>query len=324
MVSRPYLSAAAFCAASVVFLVPSVSSACSVCQCGDPLFTSSGASSQTSGTFSFFLDGQFSTKSSGVLADDPAELPEPGDRERSFDRDLTLYASWTPAPRFTVTASVPLRWITITHDPAQGESLDHHNHGFGDASLYLTSVLWQDLETKPVSWLELRVMLKLPSGQSQKTIAGEEDPHIQLGTGSWDFGAGGGGGHHFSHFSLYANGFYRWNQKGSLHYRYGDVFLANLIATSEAFPSFGGVLVRPGAELNFRYAGRDQFHGSAYQDSGGGIAYLTPVLEIPLTRDAEQLAPWLRFAVRMPLGDSNLSGHQHEGFVYNAGIGFAF
>jgi hypothetical protein len=26
----------------------------------------------------------------------------------------------------------------------------------------------------------------------------------------------------------------------------------------------------------------------------------------------------------MPLGDGGLYGHQHEGFVYTAGIGFAF
>jgi hypothetical protein len=175
-----------------------------------------------------------------------------------------------------------------------------------------------------MSWFELRTMLKLPTGQSEKTIGGEEDPHLQLGTGSWDYGAGLGGGHHFEHFSVYANVFYRWNRDGSLDYRYGDVFLANLIATSEAFPIFGGVLVRPGAELNFRYAGRDQFAGTAYHDSGGGITYVTPVLEIPFTRDAERAAPWLRLSLRMPLGDANLSGQQHEGFIYNAGIGFAF
>jgi hypothetical protein len=29
-------------------------------------------------------------------------------------------------------------------------------------------------------------------------------------------------------------------------------------------------------------------------------------------------------AIRMPLGDQWLYGHQHEGFVYTAGIGFAF
>jgi hypothetical protein len=84
------------------------------------------------------------------------------------------------------------------------------------------------------------------------------------------------------------------------------------------------VLVRPGAEINLRYAQKDRFHGASYEHSGGTIAYVTPVLEIPLTRNPEERAPWLRMATRMPLGDGWLYGHQHEGFVYTAGIGFAF
>ena len=324
MVSRPHRVAAALAAACVAVSLPSEGRACSVCQCGDPLFSSSGSSSDSAGSFSLYLESQFSTKSSGVLAEDPAEPPDPGDRERSFDRELTLWGSWTPVSRITLAASVPFRWLTITEEHADGESVDHSNRGLGDASLYLTTVLWQDLETRPISWLELRGMLKMPTGQSQKTIGGEQDPHIQVGTGSWDFGVGLGAGHHFEHFSVYASGFYRMNRNGSLDYRYGDVFLANLIATSEAFPFFGGVLVRPGAELNFRYAGKDELRGVSYGDSGGAITYVTAVLEIPFTRDAEHRAPWLRLAIRLPLGDANLNGHQHEGFIYNAGIGFAF
>lgn len=324
MASRPFRTAAAIVAACAAICFPSQSRACSVCQCGDSLFSSSGTSSQPAGSFSFYLESQFFTKSSGVLAHDPDEPAEPGDRERSFDRDLTLYASWTPVSRITFSASVPFRWITITEEHADGDSHEHDNRGFGDTSLYLTSVLWQDLETKPMTWFELRGMLKLPTGQSQRTIGGEEDPHIQVGTGSWDFGVGLGGGHHFERFAVYTSSFYRMNRNGSLDYRYGDVFLANLIATSEAFPIFRGLLLRPGAELNFRYAGKDESHGLQYDDSGGAITYLTPVLEIPFTRDAEHRAPWLRLAVRMPLGDGNLNGHQHEGFVYTAGIGVPF
>jgi hypothetical protein len=102
------------------------------------------------------------------------------------------------------------------------------------------------------------------------------------------------------------------------------VFLGNLIATSEAFATFGGVLVRPGAEINLRYTEKDESNGASYDDSGGTVIYVTPVLEIPLTRNPEERAPWLRMAIRMPLGDQWLYGHQHEGFVYTAGIGLAF
>jgi hypothetical protein len=324
MFSRRPLIAAALAAAGLSVFFPSFQSrACSVCQCGDPLFSSTGSSKQPGGTFSFYLEGLVTTKSSGVLADDPEEPPAPGDRERSFDRELTAYASWTPIPRLTLSASVPFKWITITesHD---GESQDHNNHGFGDAALYANAVLWQDLESMPMTWVDARLMLKTPTGQSEKTIAGADDPHIQVGTGSWDFGFGLGAGHHFEHFALYGSAFYRVNRMGSLGYEYGDVFLGNLIATSEAFPAFAGVLVRPGAEINLRYAQKDQSHGASYDDSGGTIVYVTPVLELPLTRNPEERAPWLRMAIRMPLGDQWLYGHQHEGFVYTAGIGFAF
>lgn len=324
MLSRRLLLAAALAAACAAVTSAPASRACSVCQCGDPLFSSSGTSSQTAGSFSFYLESQFFGKSSGVLPHDPDEAPEPRDREHSDQRDLTLWASWTPAPRVTVSASLPFRWITVTEEHADGDSHEHSNRGFGDASLYLTSVLWQDLETKPLTWLELRGMLKLPTGQSQKTIAGEDDPHLQVGTGSWDFGFGLGGGHHFERFAVYGSAFYRLNRNGSLDYRYGDVLLANLIVSSEAYPIFGGVSLRPSAELNFRWAAKDEQRGVPYKHSGGAIVYVTPTLEIPLTANPEQRAPWLRLAVRMPLGDSNLNGRQHEGFVYTAGVGLAF
>ena len=61
-----------------------------------------------------------------------------------------------------------------------------------------------DIETRR---MELRGMVKAPTGQSTKTIAGEQDPHIQVGTGSWDFGLGLAAGHHFESFALYASAF---------------------------------------------------------------------------------------------------------------------
>ena len=96
MVSRRFRFIAFF--ASVSLLLPTSSRACSVCQCGDPLFTPEGASSQPAGAFSVYLESLFSTKSSGVLPEGD-EPPDPGDREKSFDRDLTLYASWTPVAK---------------------------------------------------------------------------------------------------------------------------------------------------------------------------------------------------------------------------------
>ena len=319
MVSRPFAALVAAC----ILAFPIPGRACSVCQCGDPLFTPEGASSQSAGALSVYLESLVSTKSSGMLAEGD-EPPNPGDREKAFDRDLTLYASWTPVSKLTLTASVPFRWLTVTEEPAGGGSHAHDNRGFGDMAFYATTVLWRDLERSPTTWLELRGMVKAPTGQSTKTIAGEQDPHLQVGTGSWDFGLGLAAGHHFEHFALYASAFYRLNTEGSLDYQYGDVFLANLVATSEALPLVDGLWLRPGAELNFRYAGHDTADDSIYDSSGGSIVYLTPFLELPIGRTVDERVPWLRLAVRMPLGDGGLFGHQHESFVYTAGIGVPF
>ncbi|MFI5317634.1 MAG: transporter [Myxococcota bacterium] len=326
MASRPSLIASALAGACVAFISPSTSRACSVCQCGDPLYNEQGAGSQGAESFNFYLEGSAFTKSSGVLADTPGEVPAPGDRDHSSDRSLTLYGSWTPAPRVTLTASVPFRWITIDTKLADGESDTANNRGFGDLAFYLTTVLWRDLEHHPTTWLEIRGMVKAPTGQSDKKIDGAADPHIQVGTGSWDFGFGLSAGHHFEHFALYSNVFYRINTLGALHYQYGDAFLANLIATSEALPvsALGGVLLRPGVELNFRYSGHDQFEEDFYRSSGGAIFNVTPFVEIPFSRQADERAPWLRLAARMPLGDGQLFGQQHESFTYLVGVGVPF
>jgi Putative MetA-pathway of phenol degradation len=326
MLSRPHRTAASFVAACAVAVSAAPSRACSVCQCGDPLYNQQGAGSQEAETFNVYLEGSAFTKSSGVLPEAPSAPPDPGDRERSFDRSLTLYGSWTPVPRVTLTASVPFRWITIDTKLADGESETANNRGFGDTSFYLATVLWRDVEHHPMSWLEIRGMVKAPTGQSERKIAGEADPHAQVGTGSWDFGFGLSGGHHFERFALYANVFYRINTLGSLDYQYGDVVLANLIATSEAraISALGGALLRPGVELNFRYAGHDQFEGDFYRSSGGSIVNVTPFLEIPFALRDDERAPWLRLAARIPLGDGGLFGHQHESFNYLVGVGVPF
>jgi hypothetical protein len=312
------------CISSAISLVAREVRACSICQCGDALYSPEGAGAQASGSFSFYVENLHNWKSSGSL---PGEGDaNPGDRERSYDRSLTFWASFTPISRLTLSASVPYRWITVDEEPAGEASTRQRNRGFGDAALYGTVVLWRDLEHSPTTWIEARAMLKLPTGASEKSFGGEQDPHLQVGTGSWDWGFGLAGARRLEYGNLYASAFYRVNQQGSLDYTYGSSVLANLVFSTptHALEPLGGVLVRPGAELNFRFAGKDVFQGSSYESSGGSIAYLTPFVEIPISRDAEVRAPWLRVALRMPLGDGGLHGHQHEGFVFLAGAGVPF
>jgi len=312
------------CLLIAVSLTPRESCACSICQCGDALYSPEGAGAQPAGALSFYVENRHTWKSSGTLPE--GDEWNPDDRERSYDRDLTFWASWTPVSRFTLSASVPYRWITLDEEPAEEPSSRARNRGWGDAALYGTAVLWRDLERAPTAWLEARAMLKTPTGASEKSFGGEQDPHLQVGSGSWDWGFGLAGAKRFAQGNLYASAFYRVNQQGSLGYRYGSALLANLMYSTPALAlePLGGLLVRPGAELNFRYAGKDVFEGSRYDSSGGSIVYVTPFVELPLTRNAEERAPWLRLALRMPLGDGGLQGHQHESFVFLVGLGVPF
>ena len=75
--------------------------ACSICQCGDALYSPEGAGAQPSRSFNFYVENRHTWKSSGTMPHHDEE-PEPGDRERSYDRDLTFWASWTPISRWSM------------------------------------------------------------------------------------------------------------------------------------------------------------------------------------------------------------------------------
>ena len=152
---------------SIVFsLLPREGRACSICQCGDALYSPEGTAAKPTGAFSFYVENRHTWKSSGTLPEEPDWSPD--DREKSYDRDLTFWASWTPVSRLTLSASVPYRWIRIDEEPAGEPSSRMRNRGWGDAALYGTAVLWRDLEHSPTAWVELRTMLKTPTGSSQK------------------------------------------------------------------------------------------------------------------------------------------------------------
>jgi hypothetical protein len=326
---RSYVYASAL-ALAFWFGSPMQAEACSVCQIGDPLYGGDGSSAQPSGTVHLYLETRTSHKESGALphhheGEEEEEEEEmdagPGDEE-SWHREAALYASISPVDRLTLSASLPFRVIANEHQEPGERSSTSRNEGLGDLSLYGTFVLWRDRAVLPSRWIEGRLMLEAPTGRSDETIDGERDPHLQLGSGSWDWGLGLAGGQRFERGALYASVFGRWNAEGALDYEYGDLVLANLIATSDTLDLGrpGGLALRGGAELNWRYAGKDDFHGESYDDSGGAITYATPFLELPLAFGAERV-PWLRVSTRLPLGSGGLHGDQREGPVYFLGVG---
>jgi hypothetical protein len=154
-----------------------------------------------------------------------------------------------------------------------------------------------------------------------------KDPHLQLGTGSVDFGFGLAAVHRLEWASLYTSVFYRVNTEGSLDYEYGDVFLANA-ALEVPLGHLSGISAldrfTPGFELNYRDADRDEFRGMTYRDSGGPILYLTPSLRIRLPWPIEGKAPSIRGAVQIPATDHWLHGFQEEDPIWFVGLHYGF
>ena len=312
--------------ASVLFVIARPLQACSVCQAGDPLFSAGGASAQEQGVLTGYLEIQGWRKTSGLLPHHEGEPPEPG-REVNEGRQLSLYLGWTPIDRLTLTLMAPWRWSEISEEPVGEESETSRLNGFGDLVVHAGFVLWRDRDVLPTTWIEARAFGKAPTGKSRHRVGGEQDPHLQPGTGSWDFGFGLAGAHRLAYGSLYASAFYRENLEGSLDYRYGDVVLTNAaFELSLSHFTVNPVLaaLTPGVELNFRYAEKDRAHGSDYRDSGGSILYATPTLRIRLPWFSGQRPPFLRLAVQLPITDGWLYGQQHEGQVWSAGLGLAY
>lgn len=317
-------------------LAPPAARACSVCQAGDPIYSSSGASAQPVGTYAVFFEVTGSRKTSGLLPHGDSGDDGHADHEHGSDgtaghealetQRLSLFLTATPLDRLTLTLEVPYKFNTINEKPAEEPDARATLSGLGDLALTVSTVLWRDRKVLASTWLEARAFGKAPTGPSQRAVDGSEDPHLQTGTGSWDYGGGLAAVHRFEWGSLYASGFYRVNTEGSLDYEYGNVALANLAVDAPLGHLFGEPYApfTPALELNFRYAGKDVSHGSLYDSSGGSIPYLTPSLRVRLPWHPEDSSASLRLAMQIPLTQSWLHGQQHEGLVWSAGMLIAF
>jgi hypothetical protein len=298
--------------------------ACSVCLPGDPHYSSLGATAGEEGSFSLYFEARGFCKRSGALPHDHEEgEEEPHDgTEESDDHRLDLYANWTPIDRLSFTLDVPVAWNQITTSE-EGERTRSTLSGLGDLSLATSVVLWRDRPVLPSRWLEGRLWGKAPTGRDASKVDGERDPHLQPGSGSWDFGAGFAGVQRFEWGSLYGSTFFRRNNQGSLDYQYGNVWLATLGLEAPLGHLLGRPaldILTPGLGFDFRYAGYDEQDGERYDDSGGAILYATPSLRVQVPWGVSEQPAALRFSVQLPLGQSWLHGEQKEKEVWSVGI----
>lgn len=323
---RTPICARALCGAALlgclVCLFSQPARACSICLAGDPSYSGSGASVLEPGRLSLYTEFRSWQKISGELHEPDGTPPPPGAFEKNQGQRLDFYASYAPVDRLTLGLNVPVLFNEIQEiDPP--DVLRLRRDGPGDISLLASFSLWRDREVLPATWLEGRALLKFPTAESRDFEEAQGDPHLQLGTGSWDFGFGLAAAHKLPFAVLYASAFYRENTPGSLGYLYGDVVLGTAAAElplghASGIPALDALV--PGFALDFRYSERDHFEGLTYVDSGGSILYATPSLRIRIPWLRPARPPSLRLAVQIPLVQSWLYGFQQEGRVWSAGL----
>ena len=325
----------------VLLLRASGAAACSTCLAGDPTFSANGTSSQSAGNVSVYIEARTWKKKDGrkVVESAPAADAEAADtgaaapdeeapvRESHTTRRLDAYVMWTPIDRLTLTLDTPWTANDITDIAGEGDTTHFELSGLGDASVAASGVVWRNRPALPTTWFELRGFLKAPTGRDEQRVGGEKEPHLQTGTGSWDYGFGAAAVHRFEWGSLYASVFGRLNAEGALDYQYGDNVLSTLAVEAPLGHLTGAHAldrVIPGLALDFRWAGRDRQEGSDVEDTGGSVLYVSPSLRIRLPAFSATQSAWLRTGVQIPVTHTWLYGTQDEGAVWSVGVGYGF
>jgi hypothetical protein len=286
--------------------------ACSVCLAGDPVFSNQGASAQAAGDLALFVQLQAFEKTAGT---------ESRESESADDQRLDVFVAWSPLDRLTLTADLPFSSNEIHED---GETL--RANGVGDLTLSASAIAWRDRDVLPSAWIEARVFVKAPTGDTSRARDGGIVAHLQPGTGSWDFGVGLAGAKRFERAALYASAFYRENRSGEFgpdRYTYGDAVLVNAALELPLGHATGRAALDAftlGAELNYRFAERDRTGGEAFAHSGGSILYATPSLRMRLPWRVRERPAALRAGVQIPFTSAWLHGVQREGEVWSFGL----
>jgi hypothetical protein len=287
------------------------------------VFANHGASAQSEGDLSLFVQLQVFEKSAGALPhhEEPPEPEAHHETESAQNQRLDVYLAWSPFDRTTFTLDLPFAFNEI-HESGERMAAS----GVGDVSLAASVVAWRDREVLPSAWIEARAFLEAPTGDTDRAHDGGIDPHLQPGTGSWDYGVGLAGAKRFARGALYASALYRGNGSGEFghhEYAYGDAALATLASELPV----GHALGRPalefltlGAQLDFRWAERDLADGEPFEHSGGSILYATPSLRVRLPLPLGERQASLRAAVQIPLTNAWLHGDQREDEVWSIGL----
>ncbi len=232
--------------------------ACASCGCGDPTLTATGIERPYKNRIRLAWEERYGSLTMG---DDATG-------ERTQFLRSTLAASWSPARRLTLFATLP--WVTswITRAPIPRATVN----GLGDFELAARGVLFQEQSFAPHHVLWVTGGLKFPTGYRATDSAGFVVPDDdQPGSGSWDpFGGVTYAWFSGEMMSFFASSTLRWTTAGWHGYRRGSSLGGSLAVQFQpwqwgAFQLGGDLLWAQADSLST---------GHAVPNSGGSTGYL--------------------------------------------------
>jgi hypothetical protein len=275
--------------------------ACSVCGC-DPAALTLGLDRPSANALRVAVEDRYLTKESGL------DTEFEGERENR----MLLRAQFAPARKFVAQIEVPF-YLWRDHIGTAGV-VDDTARGLGDVQVTARYELLRAGGFVPRHVLSLVAGLKLPTGANQRSIDGDIDEHIQLGSGSWDPSLGLWYTFGDHPWTWYSGGTVRLNTQNSRRFQYGNV-VSGIVGVRRAFFDERFFLSFEGQA---RYAGYDHGLDGIDPNSGGFLTYATGGAAVAIGSDL--LA---RLQVQVPVV-SDLRGLQSEHPVAFAGLSWDF
>lgn len=291
--------------ACLVFLLARPARACSVCGC-DPAALTVGLDRPSSGSLRVGLEDRYLVKESG---EGPAFE---GERENR----LALRAQFAPARSFAAQIELPF-FLWRDHRGAGG-LVDDTAHGPGDAQVTARYELLRSGGFVPRHVVALAVALKVPTGANDRL--GGDDPHLQLGSGSWDPSIGLWYTYGDHPWTWYAGSVVRVNGEGGHGFHYGNA----VFGTAGVRRAFFDERLLISLEAQARYAGYDTARApdpavrAADPNSGGFLGYATSGAAVTLGTDL-----LVRVQIQVPVA-ARLHGVQSEHPAGFAGLSWDF
>lgn len=195
---------------------------------------------------------------------------------RTF-QTVEVWSQWRIGRKMQVLAVIPYAMNSVEN---KGLVLDSYN-SIGDVQALLRYQLFRKVseDEKTSQRLILGLGLKAPTGKfDSKSNAGYVDPHIQTGTGSWDFIYNIGYLLKHKSYGFNEEFIYKMNTSNRNEYTFADRISSstNLFYTQE----YRKINIIPSIGFLIEHAQEDKDHGIKQNTTNGTSYYLNPGLDI--------------------------------------------